>query len=112
MVSTYVWSSWMIYIVVLLHCTFICLAMESGMTLTDALESTKQLWTLKLNNSNDNKNGGQSEFASSMRRALRTNVSDLGDLLGPLLEEETLSMEVFPSACKRISRRLVSSVNS
>lgn len=81
MAGTHVRSSWMICVAVLLHCALICLAMESGMTLNDV----------------------QSEFDSSMRRALSTNVSDQGDLLGPLLEEATLFVEVCPSACKRIS---------
>lgn len=47
-----------------------------------------------------------------MQRTLSTDVSDPGDLLGPLLEEETLSMEVCPNARKIISRWLVSLVSS
>jgi len=93
----------MIRTIVLLDYTLICLEMKSGMTLPDVLESTKPLWTLKLNISNDKNNGGQSEFPSSMRSTLGTDVSDPGDLLGPLLEEATLFMEVCPSARKRIS---------
>lgn len=74
------------------------------MTLNDVLESTKQLWTLKLNISNDNKYGGQIKFTSSMQSTLSTNVSDFRELLGPLIEEATLFVEVFPSVHKIISR--------
>ena len=72
------------------------------MTLVDVPESTKQLWTLKLNILNDNQNSGQSEFAFSIKSMLSIDESESGDLLGPLLEEATLPMEVFPSVQKNI----------
>ena len=75
--GTHVQSSWMISPTILLHCAMIYLEMESGMKLIDVLESTKQLWTLKLNISNDRKNCGQSKFTYSLWSTLSTDVSDL-----------------------------------
>jgi len=74
------------------------------MTLTNVPESTKQLWTLKLNISNDNKNGAQSEFTSSMQSVLNTNERMPGELLDPLFEEVAWLVKVSPSARRRMSR--------
>jgi len=58
MAGTHVRLIWMIYTVVLLLYALIHLAIEIAMAFTEVPESTKQLWKLKLNISNDNKNGG------------------------------------------------------
>jgi len=110
-VDTHVLSSWMIYEVFLLHWALIFFTMLSDMTLTEAPESTKLLWTLKFIISNDNRKCGYSDFSSSTRSMLRTNVSVLGDLLVPLLEEVASPVEVYPSAQRRRSRWLMILVN-
>lgn len=104
--GTYVWSSWMIYTDVSLHCALIFLAMESGMTLAIALESTKHFWTLQLKTSNESRIEGKPEFYSSIWSEFSTVESDLGGAQTPLLVEATMSISLYPNARNRMSHWL------
>lgn len=112
MAGMHVHSSWMICTDFFLHSALNLLEMESGMMLTDASESTKQLWTLQLKILNESKNGGQIDFVSSIQSVLSTIVSELGDFLAPLMVEVVLSVDFFPNACIRISHWPLSLANS
>lgn len=94
----------MISVILLLHCALIILEMESGMKLTNAPESTKQLSTLKLKIFKYDKNGEKIKLISSLWSTLSTDLSGLGDLLDHLLEKATLYVEVFPIVRNKISR--------
>lgn len=91
-----------IYAFVLSHLALIFLAIDNGITFTDAPESTKKLCTLKLKILKVNNKGGQSVFTSIIN-ALSTYSRELEELPDPLSEEATLPIDVYPSAHKRVS---------
>lgn len=91
--------------------SLIFLAIDNGMTFTNALESTKQLYTLKFKILKVNKNDEQCVFASIVS-AISTYARVAGELLGPLFEELALPVEVYLSARRRMSSCLVIFVSS
>ena len=88
---TRVMSNRMICASFISHLAYIFLVTDNGIMFTNALESAKQLCTLKLKISKFNRNGWHSAF-SSIVKELSTCSRELEDVLDPLSEEASLPM--------------------
>lgn len=108
---TWVMPYWIVYAFILYHFAFIFLAINNGITFTDAQGSTNKLCTLKLNISKVNKKGGQRVFASIIK-SLSTYSREPKYLQYPLFEKVALPVVVFPSARRRMFYWLVIFINS